>query len=318
MLANLRPALRGAIAGLSAAAAVALWFLLIDMLRGTPLRTPSFLFAALTGGAGDTLDVAGVALYTVLHFAVFAAIGAAAGALADRSGTPPHLIFGFILGVLLFDLLFYAGLAATGVDVVRGLGWPEVLAGNVIGGVVLVGGLHLLGVGPRVSWLDPLRRHETTRRGLIAGALGAAAVAAWFLIIDGMDGRPFFTPAALGSALFYGARGVEEVRVSATTVLGYTGLHMAAFLIAGLLAAALARAAERQPPVLLGAMLLFVSFEALFFGLLAIAAVWLLDAIHVWTIIVANIIAAGVVGAYLWHEHPALHAEVGRELEGAA
>src|SRR5205823_1851736 len=38
------------------------------------------------------------------------------------------------------------------------------------------------------------------REGFIAGLIGAGAVALWFLIVDIIAGRPFFTPAMLGSA----------------------------------------------------------------------------------------------------------------------
>ena len=42
---------------------------------------------------------------------------------------------------------------------------------------------------------------------------------------------------------------------------------------------------------LLGLVLLFVTFEVLFFGLIAIMASWLLDSLKWWTILVANLIA---------------------------
>src|SRR5207237_708962 len=41
------------------------------------------------------------------------------------------------------------------------------------------------------------------REGFIAGLIGAGAVALWFLIVDVIAGRPFFTPAMLGSAAFW-------------------------------------------------------------------------------------------------------------------
>jgi hypothetical protein len=78
----------------------------------------------------------------------------------------------------------------------------------------------------------PLGRRRIVREAVVAGLLGAAAVAIWFLLLDLLRGQPFFTPAALGSALFDGARGVAEVDMGfrtvavanllgATAVLGY-------------------------------------------------------------------------------------------------
>ena len=165
------------------------------------------------------------------------------------------------------------------------------LAGNIIAGVVLMGGLRLMHAVPGATWAESLAGHRIIREGIIAGLIGAGTVAVWF-IIDAVAGRLLFTPAALGSALFYGTSQVAQVHVDAITIWGYTFLHVAAFLIAGTIAAALAVEAEQHPPLLLAFVLLFVTFETLFIGLIAIVASWLLDAISWWTIAAASILAA--------------------------
>ena len=43
---------------------------------------------------------------------------------------------------------------------------------------------------------------QLLREGLIAGILGAATIAVWFLIVDSVRGQPFYTPSILGTALF--------------------------------------------------------------------------------------------------------------------
>jgi hypothetical protein len=202
----------------------------------------------------------------------------------------------------------------TGVNVVRALGWPAVLVGNLLAGLVLMGTLARLN-GTRMTIREVLNEHQTVREGLIAGMIGAVAVAIWFLVLDTARGQILFTPAALGSALFFGARGIAEVQMTAATVLGYTALHVAAFLAVGFLASALASAAERDPPILLGLGLLFVTFEVLFLGLLAIAAGWLVDALDWWSVVVANLVAAAAMGSFLWHEHPKLQQELGTDIE---
>jgi len=158
-------------------------------------------------------------------------------------------------------------------------------------------------------------RHSGFREGLISGLIGAAAVALWFFAYDVIHDRPFFTPAALGSALFLGARGEQEVQVTAGIIMGYTILHIAAFLLVGMVAVRLVHAAERFPPVLLGIILLFVTFEVFFFGLIQIAASWLLDALSGWTILAANLVAAIGMGVYLVRQHPAVPHEFNRPLE---
>lgn len=305
------PVTRGLIAGVVGATALALWFLIIDGLTGEPFRTPSFLARLLLGGDAVELAAGQIAIYTLVHYAAFVAVGVAVSWLRERVEFVPGLLLGAVLGFLLFDLLFYGSVWLTGVNVVDYLGWPEVLAGNVIAGISIMIAINILSPST-VRWRDTLARHATVREGLVVGLIGAGAVAVWFLAMDGVAGRILFTPAALGSAIFHGATGIAEVRLDATTILGYTGLHIAAFLVTGLVAAAIVAFAEdRHPYVLLGAVLLFVTFETFFIGLLTILAQWLLEVIPWWSIAVANLVAAVAMGYYLWQRHPSLAAALG-------
>jgi hypothetical protein len=306
---------RGIIAGIAGALALALWFLAIDLAAGEPFRTPAFVASALIGLDTTTINFGVVAMYTAMHFLAFILLGIGISWLLARTETPPHFLLGMVLGFLLFDLMFYMGVVVTGVNVVRELGWPEVLTGNLIAGIALMGYLHLTGPGTVVSWGDVLKQHQVIREGLISGLIGAVAVAVWFLAIDAMSGRVFFTPAALGSAVFLGARSAADVQVTAAMVLGYSIIHIGAFLVTGFIASALISEAEKDPPMLLGLILLFVTFEVLFFGLIAIMANWLLDSLKWWTILVGNLVAAAAMGLYLWRMHPHLQEELSKPLE---
>jgi len=307
---------RGVVAGVLAAGSLALWFLAVDLIRSQPFDTPMFVAGALAGHTIDGPASAGLlALYTLLHFTVFILIGMGVALAFERSRIAPHPLLGLVLGFLLFDLLFYTGVIVTGVDVVRELGWPEVLIGNLIAGVVLVGYLHLKLPGTRYSLSEALEQHRIVKEGLVAGLVGAVVVMAWFLLIDAFRGQLFFTPAAIGSALFQGARSAAEVQVTSGVIIGYTSLHIAAFLGVGFVAAALAVAAESEPPLLLGLALLFVTTEALFIGLLSIVAAWLVDTLSWWAILAANLIAALVMGVYLWREHPRLREKIEEDVE---
>lgn len=308
---------RGVMGGLVGGIVLAIWFLIMDGLSGRPFHTPAFLFRVLVGS--DAVGLAGVqvAIYTAIHFAVFLAIGIAVAYLLERLHVIPGLLLGAVLGFLLFDLLFYTGVALTGVNVVDYLGWPEVLVGNILAGVALIGTIRLLDGRESVSWATVLAEHSVLREGLIVGMIGAVAVALWFLALDLAAGRILFTPAALGSIIFHGATGAADVQMDAVTVLGYTGVHMAAFFVTGMVTAAIVALAEdRHPYILLGAILLFVTFETFFIGLLTIVAQWLLDVIPWWSIAVGNLVAAGAMGYYLWTRHPRLVAALGeQELE---
>jgi len=307
---------RGAMAGFIGATALAFWFLVIDSARATPFYTPLFVARTLLGldatpGGHPLL----LAMYTAFHFGVFILLGIAVAWVLEKAHIPPFMLLGLVLGFLLFDLIFYAGVIVTGTNVVRELGWPAVLAGNLIAGTALMRYLYVTVPGERAHLRDVLKEHTTIREGLVAGVLGAAAVMVWFLVLDLIQGRSFFTPAALGSALFFGARGMAEVSVAAETVLGYTGVHLAAFMLTGLIASAMTEGARREPPLLLAMVLFFVTLEVMFIGLLAIVAAWLLDGIRWWTIVVGNLIAAAVMGGYLLQKHPELKESLSHDLE---
>lgn len=301
---------RGVVAGLVAGAAVAVWFLIVDASQGVPFRTPAFIASALLGRQAIDMSVGLVVLYTLVHFGLFALVGMAVAWLVGRLPVSPGTLLGLVLGFLLFDLVFYASVTVTGVDVVAELGWPEVLVGNLLAGVTLIKVLQLTGATKPVSWLKALEQHTILREGMLAGLLGASVVAAWFMVFDVVRGQPFFTPGALGSALFLGASNASQVEVNLLTVGAYTVFHLVAFGVVGVVAAALASEAEDHPPLLLGGMILFVVFEALFLGVLALVAEFLLGANAWWTIAVGNLMAALAMGYYLWRAHPRLQGAV--------
>lgn len=303
---------RGAVAGALAATVVVLFFFVVDAASGQLLGTPAFLASVLLGGEAVEPGAAMIVGYTIVHYLVFIALGIGAAWFFDRVRTPPSLLLGLVLGFLLFDIVFYAGVGLAGVDIAQQLGWPALLAGNLLAGLVLVGYLGRTSpVRPR-GWRDVLREHRTLREGLVAGLIGAAAVAAWFFLLDLVLGRLFFTPGALGSALFAGIDDPALVQVTAGTVLGYTVVHLAAFLATGMVFAALVGQADEHPPVLLALALLFVTFETLVIGLIAIVAAWLLDVLPWWSIALGNLIAAAAMGVYLWKRHPDLARNIER------
>ena len=145
-----RPTLeRGAIAGAIGATTVAVFFLAYDLIRGTPLRTPALV--ASLGAARDAteLSLLPIAIFTLIHFALFIAVGIAITWLIGRFYIRPHVLLGAVFGFLLFDLLFYAGSVITGVNVVREIGWPAVLAANMIAGVAMFAYLKATAPEPR-------------------------------------------------------------------------------------------------------------------------------------------------------------------------
>src|SRR5215813_6785332 len=56
---------------------------------------------------------------------------------------------------------------------------------------------------------DATRQSERIyEEGLVAGLIGAAVIAVWFLVLDTVGGRPFHTPTILGRAIFLGGQGL--------------------------------------------------------------------------------------------------------------
>ena len=149
-------------------------------------------------------------------------------------------------------------------------------------------------------------RHTIARDGIVAGVLGATAVALWFLGIDIIYSHAFATPAALGRGLLrvLGPQGSEG---TAVFVAVYTLFHFAAFIAAGLLVAVIVHFAEREPSVLAGAMMLFVAFEVGFYALSsALSESPFLGALGWAQVATGNLIAALVMGTYMWRTHPEL------------
>ena len=151
-----------------------------------------------------------------------------------------------------------------------------------------------------------LEQHRTLREGITAGVLGATAVAVWFLILDTVAGRPFNTPAMLGSSLatLFGATGAGP---AAMNVIGYTLFHYLAFCVVGIIVAAVINNAEEEPSMLIGFFILFVAFEIGWYGWTALLArpesfgqlAW-------YQVRVANLIAAATMGIYMYRRHPGL------------
>jgi hypothetical protein len=150
------------------------------------------------------------------------------------------------------------------------------------------------------------------REGVIAGMIGAAIVAVWFLIYDAARGHPFRTPALLGAATFKGVQNPAEVATSAHLVVEYTVLHGVVFAMIGVLIAYLVVSAQRQPSRLLMMFIVLMCFEVFFLALLTWLAHPVLNELTWWAILIANALAAVGMLTYFFVGHRAL----GRALLG--
>jgi hypothetical protein len=129
----------GLVAGLAGAVTIAVWFFILDAVKGRPLYTPTVLGTALfRGGAGlatlETLpvDFEMVLSFTWVHVLVFLLIGLAASRLIGVAERNPSFGFGVILLFVFFEFGFLLASMLFAEPVLRALTWPEVLIGNLL------------------------------------------------------------------------------------------------------------------------------------------------------------------------------------------
>ena len=147
------------------------------------------------------------------------------------------------------------------------------------------------------------------QEGIIAGTLGAATIALWFLILDLLAGRPLYTPNVLGMALFKGSGGLvppAHVGISLGIVAAFTAVHWLVFALIGGLASRLLGLAEHNPNLGFGVLLLFVLFEGGFVSAAMLFAEPVLQALAWQSVLIGNLLAALAMGGYLWRRHPHL------------
>lgn len=158
------PALREAIiTGLLGAAVVAVFYLVLDLLRGRPLVTPSVLgqaFILHQPPSATVADPAAVILYTAFHLAAFLVFGLFLTVLVRAAEESPLARYALVQLLIVFELFFF-GLLSIASETTRGLFslWG-VLAANTLAGAVMVGW----------QW----RHHPRLRLVLESTPLGAA------------------------------------------------------------------------------------------------------------------------------------------------
>jgi hypothetical protein len=284
----------GFVAGVVGAGVVAAWFLVLDVARGRPLWTPALLGAAVFHGvtSPDAVSVAAgpVLGYTLLHLLAFIAFGVVAASFLLASEQQPTAFVAFVVLFAAFEVAFFVVLGAFGRSLLGALLWWAIFTGNLLASAAML--WYLLRGHPRLpasllgSWGGVLRE------GIVAGLLGGAVIMAWFFVLDAVQGQPLRTPRLLGSALL----GRPE---SLDAVLAYSVLHVAAFVLFGLITAALVAAADEQPLFVFPLVILYVAFQVFIFAVVLLLAHWVFDELAGWAVVVGNLLAvAGMLGYY--------------------
>ena len=298
-----RPVLRdGVIAGLIGATVVAVWFLIFDIARGRPLLTPALLGSAVFEGITDpsqvVVSVGPVFFYTLLHGVAFVGFGVVAASLIQAAEREPALLIAFAILFAGFEAFFIGAAAALGTSMLGALVWWAILAGNLLASVAML--WYFFARHRRLPEMLIGTWGGVVREGAVAGMLGAVVVAVWFLLLDLAEGQPLHTPILLGTRIFGAAH------PAAVIVILYTIVHGLAFILFGVIAAALISGAEEQPLLVLGLAILFTAFEVFFVGAVVIAAKWVLDEVSGWALFLGNIFAATAMLWYFFARHRTL------------
>ncbi len=126
----------GLITGLVGAAAVAVWFFLVDMAANTPFATPAALGSAVLLGASNPSEVQfnlGVILaYSFLHLGAFFAVGIAFAWLAHQVQHASGFWMRAVAVLVLLEGLFMGTLEIMSGWVIGELGWWVVLMANLL------------------------------------------------------------------------------------------------------------------------------------------------------------------------------------------
>jgi len=160
-------------------------------------------------------------------------------------------------------------------------------------------------------------RHELFREGLLTGAIGAAAVAVWFLLTAFAQGRPLSTPSVLGQVILFGSTTPVVTPVQTAPLLAYTLLHIGAFVLFGIVITQMVHLAMSSPLARFGLMMLAVVFE-LFFLIMLYAAFNATSYLFPWwSVLAANTLSLLFMGYYLKRNHPGLRHQYQKEPLGA-
>ena len=155
----------------------------------------------------------------------------------------------------------------------------------------------------------PTRQADVAFAALTSGAVGSAAVALTFLLVDALRGQPFFTPSLMGSLVFgAGDPGAAEVLRLDFMAL-YTLLHFSVFSVLGVLSTLAYERLSGTPgrPLALGAAIL----ATLSLGAGVVDAVvfpGLLASVGTAPVTVAHTVAATAMG---WLIHSTMRGEEG-------
>lgn len=142
------------------------------------------------------------------------------------------------------------------------------------------------------------------REGVIAGALGATAIAGWTFAIDAFTDRIGVTGALIGAWIYealgagFGGRGFGA-HIATWLVALYLGV-----IVIGILASWLYNGSERKPSLAFGLVMMVIVLELILLNLTGLASQNPIFGGVAWVYgLIGNVLAAFVMGRFLWRQH---------------
>lgn len=156
-----------------------------------------------------------------------------------------------------------------------------------------------------------LSAKRTAREALVVGLIAYAAVAVFYTCFDLLAARhPLFTVDLLGKAAFRGLRDPSvlqfPIRIDLTAIVLYDAVHLLAALAIGLVVTLMVDDMERHPARAPLMLMLLVAGGPATVILVGVLTEPLRPLLPWWSIVVANVLAALLGGAYLLTKRPAL------------
>jgi len=122
--------------GLVGATTVAVWFFLVDMISGTPFRTPgilgSIVFLGISSADEAVINVTTVGLYSILHGSVFFLVGIGTTVIVRAADRTPSVLGLFIPLTVVLQVLFVGLTAIVAQFLLGAIAWWAVLGGNLL------------------------------------------------------------------------------------------------------------------------------------------------------------------------------------------
>lgn len=290
--------------------AVALYFLVVDLLEGRPLHTPAIMGdmvlrgVALEAGAEDVFYA--VAYFSLAHITAFITFGALITWLVHEVELhAKHPLLGILVIVLIMNVGFFLLVPLVLPGVVRSLGIARILSANLLAAAAM--GLYFVFRHRSGAWHRfRLAAPDFIFDSVYAGALGGTAVGLFFLVVDAFNGDPLFTPSLMGSVLFLGVPAQEVVKVQLDLVAYVTALHMVGFVLLGAAITWVVHEVElhsQHPAIVL--IVLFAIIEATFVAVASVALPGVIERVGVLSVGGANLLAAAaIVGWFVWSHQP--------------